>query len=84
MAKVPRGGTNVQLNAITATVFDANEAETGSHSDATAELSTSSMARLARSTRPSMSIRPAQPMAHATTAGHEPARVVLRMRKASV
>ena len=50
-------------------MFDTSETETGSHSDATAELSTSSIARLARSTRPSIATSAAQPAAQATTAG---------------
>ena len=66
--KVNRGGTNSQLNASTASALDAMLAQGGSQIDASAEASTSSIAWLARSSRPLSQSMPAQPAAQASPA----------------
>ncbi len=64
-----RGGTKVQLKATTEAAPAAAESQPGSHIEATAETRTSSMARLARSRRPSSSRSAQAPAAQTNSAG---------------
>ncbi len=67
--KVWRGGTRAQLKASTASRPAAALTAPGSHSEASAEASTSSIAWLARSTRPSSAAIAAAAAAHTSMAG---------------
>ena len=69
MARLPRGGTKNQLNPTTAIAPLAAPAQAGSHSEAIAQASTTTIARLARSTCPSSTASSAAPTPQAGSAG---------------